>query len=676
MSVNAMKRLTVIAPAKDTDLLLRRLMHLGCVELTERPADEQELLTHTAPKTDKAAINAQLDRVKKVLPVLAARRGKHRRTRAAIDYSTFLASEVAGRAEKTVTETEKLLDFTAQINEKIKDEQDLMQSLLPYLDFPYPLNELGTQKTKLLLGRLPSDKSAAMLADAADTVGFVAEVISTDKSGTYVAVITHRDTEQEARDTLARFDFAEAQFAQTAGKAVAIFDGAHKRTAKYENDLKHAQTRLNVLAENYDEVCALFDVLQANAQTAALQEQLISLGSCTVLTAWCPAFEEARIACLLDTVTVAYEFSDPLLTEKPPRPAAEPPYTGKGASLLAVFHTPWHGKWHAALPLTVFYALFFGLLFADVGIGLIALLIALGLTLPKRVPTVLKRAALLLGCCGVAQLLFGILLGRYFDSTLLTLLQKNDPAASLIPIQPLANVLNACREKLQDHRILLAVSLFPAATYLLTVFTLRTVFLVRAHRAAEIPLALGPHLCLFTGLALFWLHPIVAACVLAAALLFICVMGIMAGSAKKDRLVAIGGSLLDLLSELTLALCAARTVVVAIIGTLCLWPVSLLAPDSNHAPALLAAALVTFAAAHALNLLLNAAPALVGRAKLCYMAHFHEYYPGRAVLHRPITSKSRYTHDTSLIPDTPVPFPTEDPEEDAAPIAAAPLNEQ
>ena len=112
MPVNAMKRLTVIVPAEDTDLLLRRLMHLGCTELTERPAGEEALSHAVAPVTDKEEITARLDRVRHVLPVLAERRHKHRHVRAEIDYNSFLLSKSAERAEKTVTEAEKILEFT------------------------------------------------------------------------------------------------------------------------------------------------------------------------------------------------------------------------------------------------------------------------------------------------------------------------------------------------------------------------------------------------------------------------------------------------------------------------------------------------------------------------------------------------------------------------------------
>lgn len=667
MSVNAMKRLTVIVPTEDTDLLLRRLMHLGCAELTERPDGETALCTGTAPQTDKDAISERLDRVKRVLPVLAARRYKRHRVRADIDYSSFLASKTAERAEKTVTETEKLLEFTAQTAEKIQHEQELMHALLPYLNFPYPLNEAGTEKTEFLLGALPSNAGTATLNDVADTAGFVAKVLSADKSGTYIAVITHRDAASETREALAQLGFTEAAFADTTGRVVALFDAAQKRAAKYEDDLKHAHVRLDVLAENYDDVCALFDVLQANEQAAILKERLISLGPCTVLTAWCPAFEAARITRVLSAMTVAYDFTDPEITEKPPRPAAEPPYVGRAASLFAIYHTPWHGKWNAAVPLTLFYALLFGILFADVGFGLVALLASLVLLLPKRIPTVLRRAALLLSCCGIALMLFGAPLGHYFGDTLLTLLQQTDATATLTPLPPLASALAFGRSLLMRYDVLSAVALLPAVTYLCTVFALRIIFLVRARRAREISLIVGPHLCFFVGLGLFWLDPIVAAIVLALALISMVITGLLAGATKKERLIAIGGGFIDLLCELTKTLCAARTLPLALVAMLCLRLASHLAPQISPAYASLLAALLCFAVAHTLNLLLNKAPVPVGCAKLSYMAHFAAYYPGRAILHRPMKAANQYTRDTSLLIDVSAPAKMRDDSQDEAP---------
>ena len=646
MPVNAMKRLTVIAPAKDTDLLLRRLMHLGCTELTDRPADEEALCGYEAPASDREAIAERLSHITRVLPVLEAHSGKRRNNLREIDYSTFLSTDIAIHAERTVSEAEKLLTFMESTEKTEKEECALMDALVPFLDFPYALDELGTKTAKILLGSIPQGESVATLTDAADTAGFAVYPLSTDKNGTHFAAITHRDGEAEAREVLARFRFTEACFTVTDGRPVTLFDAAQKRAAKCENDLKQANRRLEVLAENYGEVSALADVLAVNEQTAALKEKLFSLGSCTVLTAWCPAFEVPRIARVLDGMTVAYDFADPAVTEKPPRPAAEPPYMGKGATLFGLYRTPWHGKWNAAIPLTVFYALLFGLLFADAGYGICAALTAVLLLLPKRVPKRLKQAAPLLLCCGASLLLFGILLGRYFDTALLVLLQK-DTVSEIAPFPALAAALAACRTALLRFKILLAVALLPALTYLITIVTLRIVALSRAHRAAEIPLSVGPHLCFFAGLGLFFLHPLVAGIVLAAALLFVVIMGIVAGTEKKARLIAMGGSLLDLLSELTLALCAARTALLALAAALCLWPITGLAPTKSHAFPGLVAMLLTFAIAHALQLLLNAAPALVGRAKLCYMERFDVYYPGRAILFRPLRSVGRYTRDLS-----------------------------
>ena len=651
MPVNAMKQLTVIAPAKDTDLLLRRLMHLGCTELADRPADEEALCGYGAPVTDRTAISERLARVRRVLPLLEAHSGKRRNTVREIDYSTFLETDIAIHAERTVTEAEKLLTFMEATEKTEKDECTLMDALVPYLDFPYSLDELSTKTARILLGSIPHGESAATLSDTADTVGFAVYVLSTDKNGTHLAAITHRDGEAEAREALSRFRFAEADFSVTNGRPVTLFDAAQKRAAKCENDLKQASRRLDVLAENYGEVVALLDVLAVNEQTALLKEKLLSLGSCTVLTAWCPAFEMPRIARVLDSMTVAYDFADPAVTEKPPRPAAEPPYMGKGAALFGLYRTPWHGKWNAAVPLTLFYVLLLGLLFADAGYGICAALTAVLLLLPKRVPKLLKEAAPLLLCCGLSLLLFGVLLGRYFDNALLLLLQK-EAASEIAPLPALAVVLATCRTALLRFRVLLAVALLPALTYLITVFTLRIVALARAHRASEIPLSVGPHLCFFAGLGLFLLHPTVAGIVLATALLFVIVMGIIAGTEKKARLIAIGGSLLDLLSELTLALCAARTALLALAAALCLWPLTGLVPTESQAFPGLVAMLLTFALAHALNLLLNAAPALVGRAKLCYMERFDAYYPGRAILHRPLRSVGIYTRDLSARVDT------------------------
>lgn len=648
MSVNKMKKLTVIAPAADADLLLRRLMHLGCIELICDtpdgcdPASFTALPSHVEEATERAA---HIDRV---LPVLQARRPRKRGARPMIEPSGFLQSEEAARAQKTVTETEKLLDAIEKTKEALRKEQALMHSLVPYLDFPYPLDGTGTKTTVFLLGRLPRETEETTLRRLCEEVGLVAEILTTDTTARHIAAITHRSTEADARAALAVIGFEEAAFTCTSGRAVKIFDAAQKRAEQCKAELARFDARLNVLAENLCDVQILADIAHVNAKTAAYAEKLPGVGSCVVLTAWCPAYEAARVSKFLSRITVAFELCDPAPEEKPPCPVNDAPYSGPLCALFAAYRTPWFGKLHAAPLLTVLYALLFGLFFADVGIGLVSLVLfgAALLLLPSE--HMLRRALPMLACCSIACLAFGALCGNYFGNTLSEMLAKDGAPVALVPQPTWKAALLKLLSLLRAPRIFLAVSLAPAALYLLTALTLRTVQLCREKRALEALLVVTPHLMFAVGLGLLWLSPMIGAAVSGAALLFLVTVGLAVGNTAHSRLIAIGGRLLDLLLDLAHALTAARPLMLGALALPCLALIDR-APTATGKTLLLTVGMLSvFAPSHALQMAVNHLPALAKRAKLAFTARFADHYPHRETLHRPLKHTYRYITDVSI----------------------------
>ncbi|MBQ9801766.1 MAG: hypothetical protein IJW51_01675 [Clostridia bacterium] len=640
-----MKKLTVIAPAADADLLLRRLMHLGCIEPICDLPDGCDPASFTELPRRAAEVAERVAHIDRVLPVLQARRSGRGKPRPMIEPTAFLQSEEAARARKTVTETEKLLDAIEKTKEELRREEALMHSLVPYLDFPYPLDGSGTKTTKFLLGRLPRETEEVTLQRLCDEVGIVASILCTDAAARHIAVITHRGTEEQAREALAVIGFEEASFACTNGRAVKIFDAAQKRTEQHLSQLSRFDARLNVLAENLFEVQILADVERVNEETARHAEKLHGIGSCVILTAWCPAYEAARVSKFLSGITAAFELSDPAPEEKPPCPANEAPYAGPLASLFATYRTPWFGKFHAAPLLTLFYALLFGLFFADAGFGLV-FLAAFGIALLLLPPEhMLRRALPMLACCGTACLVFGILCGNYFGDLLQRLLSKSSP---LLPAPALGAALTKLLALLRTPWLFLAVALAPAGLYLLTVLTLRTVRLCREKRTLEALLVVAPHLVFAVGVGLLWLHPIVGAAVISAALLAIVTVGIVVGSNARARLIAIGGRLLDLLLDLTHALSAARPLLLGALALPCLAAAHRVPTGGGKTLLLLACVIAVFAATHALQVAANRLPSLAKRAKLAFAARFADCYPHREILHHPLKLRYRYLTDVSV----------------------------
>ena len=133
MSVTKMEKLTALLPIGEADKLLRRLMKLRCVSLSKV---EEDACDTAVPLEDgeTASAASRASRIDAALPIL--RKHTHRKAQlfspvTRCDFDEFRASGDAERAQKTVEETERILQATADLDRQLAAEEALMQSLLP-----------------------------------------------------------------------------------------------------------------------------------------------------------------------------------------------------------------------------------------------------------------------------------------------------------------------------------------------------------------------------------------------------------------------------------------------------------------------------------------------------------------------------------------------------------------
>ncbi|MBR3862683.1 MAG: hypothetical protein IKM42_03385, partial [Clostridia bacterium] len=297
MSVSKMEKLTVILPHDEVDAVLRRLMRLGTVSLSREEAGELTAAGLDPGAAAKAA--AQAARIDAVLPLLTKR--SHRKKPlfsipVPFDPTEFKQSGDEEKAWKTVAEVEKVTEGLTALKGKLAEEDALMQSLIPYLDFKFSLDDKGTKTAALLLGSLPAGIKEERIEALGNEIGFVFEVLSSDSRGVYLAVITHRQTEQDTLRALSALGFLKASIPKTNGHATAIFDAAQSRANKIKSDIERLDARLDVLAENLTEVEILSDLAHTALLTEQNKEALLSTKKCAVLTGWCPTRERERVS--------------------------------------------------------------------------------------------------------------------------------------------------------------------------------------------------------------------------------------------------------------------------------------------------------------------------------------------------------------------------------------------
>ena len=251
MSVCKMEKLTVVVPREQADALMRRLMRLRAVSLTDATATQaRDVILHV--ESDESAAAERVARVDAVLPVLQKRSTRGFSLFPApnkCSYAEFRAGERYELAWKSVTEAEKLLAVQKELAAECEQLRSAMQSYTPYLDCGQRLDFTGTAHTGFSLGVLPAGIAKKTVTDALENRATVLHVLSEDNTGLYVSVICHRAEEAQTMRALSAIGFLSASFPEANGTAKHLFDKNAGRLAKVEEEIERAERRLCALAE-------------------------------------------------------------------------------------------------------------------------------------------------------------------------------------------------------------------------------------------------------------------------------------------------------------------------------------------------------------------------------------------------------------------------------------------
>lgn len=161
MAIVKMKRLRVITLAEQRDELLSRLLHVGCVEVTEPKAMSDPEWTALLNRDTGAqgAVKAQVNAITSAMSALnkyAPVKSGLFTVRTDISEQDFFDS---ARRDKALAVAQTVNDRVAEISQLYTEENRLTsirEGLLPWQTLEEPLDLDSTEHVELLLGTLPA----------------------------------------------------------------------------------------------------------------------------------------------------------------------------------------------------------------------------------------------------------------------------------------------------------------------------------------------------------------------------------------------------------------------------------------------------------------------------------------------------------------------------------------
>ena len=420
-----MKKLRVMALERRREELLRGLLHLGCVEISEPeqlsdPAWSALLERGTSAlvqtRTEIADVSSALAAIRQYAKVkdglFIQRRAVSEREFLDID-GRAQAQTVSRRIGEALSEISRLQSEESRLNAR-------RAALEPWRSLDLPLEQTGTAHTLFRLGVCPgSTDTGAVRAALGDSAAELYEV-SGDKQQRYYLLICHRAEEEQVQELLRPFNFSAVVFQGVEGTAAENADALDRQLAENRKAQEAAAAAIVEDAGARDALRLYLDQLNTEAAKDQNAERLMTDGTILFFEGWAPAEELAAVEKFLESLDCAWEASDPTEEEIPKVPVwlRNNWFTRPLNMVTDMYSLPAYDGVDPNPLMAPFFILFYGIMMADMGYGILMFVAGFFITRKYRPKGTMGHLFGLLALCGVSTFIMGALTGGFFGDFL------------------------------------------------------------------------------------------------------------------------------------------------------------------------------------------------------------------------------------------------------------------
>ena len=423
-----MKKLHVIAMADRREELLKGLLHLGCVEISEPKevlSDPQWASLFRRGTSSLAQRKGQLTDVNTALEAI----GQYAKLkdgmfikRHPITEAEFLDTGAAEKAQAACDAVRTQLGILTQAQSEAGRLESRIAALTPWKDLDMPLERTGTAHTIFRLGVCPGQTDVGAIRVQMEAEGLAAELyeISADKLQKYLLVIVHRGDEEKTQELLRPFGFSAVTFPDCTGTAAGNIRALEQALEENKKAQADAATAIAASGGNRDALRAYADRLRAEAAKEQSAESILTDETVLYFQGWVPAEKESAVGAFLTENGCAWETLDPTEEEISEVPVQlKNNWLTKPLNMVTeMYSLPRYDNVDPNPLMAPFFILFYGIMMADMGYGLLMFLA--GLLISKKYAPKGTAGNLfgLMTLCGVSTFIMGALTGGFFGDFL------------------------------------------------------------------------------------------------------------------------------------------------------------------------------------------------------------------------------------------------------------------
>lgn len=423
MAIVKMKRLQVLALARDHDAILRRLQHMGCLEISE---PDVQALPDTLRRCDTAAADllARQRQLQSAIDILR-RTAPPQKTglltpRPRISEREYLDEAALASELETAQHINELAADVNRLTAKETQLRSEQAALTPWRSLDIPLELTETRWCDITTGTLPpfavwEEIQGTLSQQVPESEAYL---LYADRQQQGILLLTHKAVTAQALELLRSFGFSGGQLKGRHGtpeeNLTALADSLRQTAAEKDAALQE----LAGLGGKLPDMQLCSDRLNSRLMREENRKRLMTDGCIVAFDGWVPAEKLPQLTAWLDTLDCAYDLSDPTPEEIPDVPVALKGniLTRSMNCITEQYSMPAYDGVDPNPVMAPFFIFFFGMMMADMGYGLLMILGCAFIIKKKNLRGEKAQFFNLFKYCGFATFAFGLITGSFFGN--------------------------------------------------------------------------------------------------------------------------------------------------------------------------------------------------------------------------------------------------------------------
>lgn len=446
-----MKHLRLLGMESEREALLKAMQEMECVEISSIDGSEEALKSGFAKPDDKALMSAQ-EASRAYRTALASldrfapeKKGMFRK-RQGVSRAAFFSAESEENARTAAETINKDTRRLGEIESERTKNEALRATLAPWLTVDVPLGGADGALSVFFgtVGLNVTNDALKALADSLDGL-LTWQQASSDRSLRYLLVMCHGSVKERALSALRDLGFSTVSFRGMTGTAKENDKALAENLAALEKERQEIEQRIAGLGGKREALLEASDRAAIALRREEAKSRLVGTDKAFLLEGWLPADRCAEIEKTLKPFTCAIETREPTEDEYPQVPVQlkNNKLTRPLNMVTEMYSLPAYDGVDPNPLMAPFFIFFYGFMMADMGYGLLMMLISF-IIMKKARPNgpTMRYMIPLLGLCGVSTFIMGAITGGFFGDLLPQLAMMLDPNTSFTAMPALFSPLD------------------------------------------------------------------------------------------------------------------------------------------------------------------------------------------------------------------------------------------